>query len=402
MRARHYAPLTIDAFRHTYNRVECYMSENGITSYSEDVGIAFLKARHRGMAYAALSSYERNRVRHVWAMNKVLQTGDFSGKATPRSPIFVYSGNLGLSFNEFIHHEELHKRANTVSKINLYLRELYLFLADRQKQVEELDIHLGLLFLRDLKRHKRTWTHVVSSVRAFVRYSCERSLLADNNFSRWDKILCMHRPKNPQLPSHYRYEEIEKLLNTIDRSCPKGKRDYAMILLAARYGIRASDIVGITYANFDWEVNSVSLIQAKTGKPVSFPLSEEVGEAIIDYIRFGRPDIDTPYVFLEHLAPYGRASIMALYRAVTEWMLTAHIDTSARKHGPHALRHSLAINLFENGESPGIISEILGHSNTLTTMAYVKVDLKHLRQCALEISQVPETFYSELYEKENR
>ena len=88
-------------------------------------------------------------------------------------------------------------------------------------------------------------------------------------------------------------------------------------------------------------------------------------------------------------------------RIVLEWMLAARIDISTRKHGPHSLRHSLAINLFENGESPSVISEILGHSNLLTTMSYVKVDLKHLRQCALEVPQIPEIFYLEIYEKEN-
>ena len=116
------------------------------------------------------------------------------------------------------------------------------------------------------------------------------------------------------------------MLDAIDRSCPKGKRDYAMLLLAARYGLRASDIVGITYANFEWEFNRLSLVQAKTGKPVSFPLSEEIGSAIIDYIKFGRPDIDSPHVFLEHMAPYQRISPQALSRIVSEWMLPARID----------------------------------------------------------------------------
>lgn len=166
-----------------------------------------------------------------------------------------------------------------------------------------------------------------------------------------------------------------------------------MILLAARYGLRASDIVGVTYANFEWELNRLSLVQTKTGKPVSFPLSEEIGSAIIDYIKFGRPEIDSPYVFLEHMAPYQRISPQALPGIVSEWMLSAQIDISTRKHGPHSLRHSLAINLFENGETPSVISEILGHSNLSTTLNYVKVDLKHLRQCALEVPQIPEFFY---------
>ena len=360
-----------------------------------------MKTRHKGMAYAQLSDFEKNMVRHIKIMNEVLHTGIIIGKPTPRSPMFEFKGDLGIQFNEFICHERRIKSPLTVSKHHLYLRDLYDFLKENNKLVKEFGIPDCLLFLRELKRKKRPWHHVVSSVRAFVRYSCERNLLADCNFSRWDRILCLHRPKNPQLPSYYSREEIKKMLDAIDRSCPKGKRDYAMLLLAARYGLRASDIVGITYANFKWEFNRLSLVQAKTGKPVSFPLSEEIGSAIIDYIKFGRPDIDSPHVFLEHMAPYQRISPQALSRIVSEWMLAARIDISTRKHGPHSLRHSLAINLFENGESPSVISEILRHSNLLTTMSYVKVDLKHLRQCALEVPQIPEIFYLEIYEKEN-
>ena len=401
LRERHYAPLTICAFKSSYNKLECYMLENKIEIYSARVGEDFLKTRHKGMAYAQLSDFEKNMVRHIKIMNEVLHTGIIIGKPTPRTPMFEFKGDLGIQFNEFICHERRIKSPLTVSKHHLYLRDLYDFLKENNKLVKEFGIPDCLLFLRELKRKKRPWHHVVSSVRAFVRYSCERNLLADCNFSRWDRILCLHRPKNPQLPSYYSREEIKKMLDAIDRSCPKGKRDYAMLLLAARYGLRASDIVGITYANFEWEFNRLSLVQAKTGKPVSYPLSEEIGSAIIDYIKFGRPDIDSPHVFLEHMAPYQRISPQALSRIVSEWMLAARIDISTRKHGPHSLRHSLAINLFENGESPSVISEILGHSNLLTTMSYVKVDLKHLRQCALEVPQIPEIFYLEIYEKEN-
>lgn len=401
LRERHYAPLTICAFKSSYNKLECYMLENRIEIYSARVGEDFLKTRHKGVAYAQLSDFEKNMVRHIRIMNEVLHTGIIIGKPTPRSPMFEFKGDLGIQFNEFICHERRIKSPQTVSKYHLYLRDLFNFLKENNKLVKDFDIPSCLLFLRDLKRKKRPWPHVVSSVRAFIRYSCERNLLGDCNFFRWDKILCLHRPRNPQLPSYYSKEEIEKLLVTIDRSSPKGKRDYAMILLAARYGLRASDIVGVTYANFEWELNRLSLVQTKTGKPVSFPLSEEIGSAIIDYIKFGRPEIDSPYVFLEHMAPYQRISPQALPGIVSEWMLSAQIDISTRKHGPHSLRHSLAINLFENGETPSVISEILGHSNLSTTLNYVKVDLKHLRQCALEVPQIPEFFYLDIYEKEN-
>lgn len=109
--------------------------------------------------------------------------------------MFEFKGDLGIQFNEFICHERRIKSPLTVSKHHLYLRDLYDFLKENNKLVKEFGIPDCLLFLRELKRKKRPWHHVVSSVRAFVRYSCERNLLADCNFSRWDRILCLHRPK---------------------------------------------------------------------------------------------------------------------------------------------------------------------------------------------------------------
>lgn len=401
LQLKHYADLTISAFKSSYRKLEWYMSENGIEFYDEDVGKSFLRSRHNGKPYALLSNFEKNIIRHIGAINEVLHTGVFSGNHSPRIPKFEYHGDLGVQFNEFLCHERKIKSPHTVTKLHLYLRELYSFLKTKKKNVGELDIPLALRFLSELKQKKCPWHHIISCVRAFILYSCERNLLADNSFARWDKILRLHRPKNPRLPSHYSKEEIEMLLNTIDRSTPKGKRDYVMILLAARYGLRASDITGITFSNFEWDLNRLSLVQAKTGKPISFPLSEEIGNGVIDYIKYGRPDIDSAYVFLEHQAPYRKTSITSLGRSVSYWMLAANIDISKRKHGPHALRHSLATNLFENGEMPSVISEILGHSNSETTLNYLKIDLKHLRQCALEVPLIPRIFYTEIYEREN-
>ena len=116
LRERHYAPLTICAFKSSYNKLECYMLENKIEIYSARVGEDFLKTRHKGMAYAQLSDFEKNMVRHIKIMNEVLHTGIIIGKPTPRSPMFEFKGDLGIQFNEFICHERRIKSPLTVSK----------------------------------------------------------------------------------------------------------------------------------------------------------------------------------------------------------------------------------------------------------------------------------------------
>ena len=130
---------------------------------------------------------------------------------------------------------------------------------------------------------------------------------------------------------------------------------------------------------------------------MTLPLSEEVGSAIIDYIRHGRPDIDLPFVFIKAHAPYGELKATGLAANLADWMRAAGIDSTGRKHGPHALRHSLATNLLGANQPVPVISEILGHSTSESTMVYTRVSVDMLRQCALDVPFVKSSFYDDLY-----
>ncbi|GHV59643.1 hypothetical protein FACS1894182_14040 [Bacteroidia bacterium] len=191
---------------------------------------------------------------------------------------------------------------------------------------------------------------------------------------------------------------MEALINAIDRGHPQGKRDYAMVLLAARYGLRISDIIGMRHCNLDWEHNRIIVVQQKTGKKVVLPLSEEVGDAIIDYLKYGRPKIDNPFIFITAQAPYKELSSSGIHQAISDYFRIAGVSFTNRKHGPHALRHSLASNLLKSNETLPVISGILGHSSTETTMEYLRVDMDLLKQCALDVPFVPSSFYDKLYE----
>lgn len=175
------------------------------------------------------------------------------------------------------------------------------------------------------------------------------------------------------------------MLDVIDRGNPAGKRDYAIILLVARLGLRTLDIKHLKLDNLKWSDNRIELIQSKTSGVLSLPLLPDVGWAIIDYLKNGRPKVECPYVFLRHLAPLEPFSDQdRLHQIVVKYMRLAKIPISPqKKKGMHSLRHTLASRLLEKNTPLSVISDILGHVSSDSTAVYLKVNVDMLRECAL-------------------
>ena len=163
-----------------------------------------------------------------------------------------------------------------------------------------------------------------------------------------------------------------------------GKRNYAILLLAARLGLRSGDIRDFKFEHIDWENNLIRKVQRKTGEPITLPLLPEIGWALIDYIKHGRPLSDAPEIFVRQVAPHVP---MKYYDSMLVKLLQqAGISTEApRHHGMHALRHSLATRLLEQNTPLPIIQEVLGHCDPATTQQYISVDVEQLRSCAMEV-----------------
>lgn len=196
--------------------------------------------------------------------------------------------------------------------------------------------------------------------------------------------------KQNRIPSVWTPENVTKLLEAIDRGNPSGKRDYAIILLVARLGIRTIDVKHLKLEHLNWHSNRLTFIQSKTAREINLPLLPDVGWAIIDYLKNGRPKIDSPYVFLRHLAPLEPFSDEdRLHQIITKYMKLARIPLSLeKKRGMHSLRHTLASVLLEKNTPLSVISDILGHISTDTTAVYLKVDVEMLRECALNSEEV--------------
>lgn len=269
----------------------------------------------------------------------------------------------------------------TIRVKKIKIRQFFSFLDGRKIAFSDLTSADISDFMTTLCRYHRATIHVFSSIlRDFFRYCHEIGILEK------DISLCVPRPKiytEENIPETWTPDEVRQVLNVIDRSNAIGKRDYAMLLLAILLGMRAGDICALKFKNLDWNQKLIVYTQQKTQKVNTLPLLPIIGEAIIDYLKFGRLDSKCDNVFIRHIHPYGEfQSSTAVSENLKKYMRHAGLSVKKRK-AAHSLRHTLASSLLCEGIPLITISNILGHNSLKTTSAYTKVDIPALRKCAL-------------------
>jgi site-specific recombinase XerD len=284
------------------------------------------------------------------------------------------------------------KRYFSPYTVNECIRQIGLFLDFLGKRsVKKFDQIRGedlTDFVYSLSRFsQKTISRIASYIRVFLRFLIFRGSLKTDLSQAVPSIPVPHQSK---IPSVWDRELLTKLLDAVDRSSPRGKRDYAIMLLACRLGLRQSDIRELKLDHINWEAEMISITQAKTKNPLSLPLTNEVGNALIDYIKFARPKTNYRQVFLRLTPPFIPLSKNShFYHVVKYWRELAGIQFRTKQHqGMHSLRHSLATYLLEDDAPFSLIANILGHTSMNTTMIYAKSSVETLRQVALSIKEV--------------
>jgi site-specific recombinase XerD len=224
----------------------------------------------------------------------------------------------------------------------------------------------------------------VSELRNYFRFLYLEGYIREPISEKLPRIVSVTRTK---LPTVWTEEQVEKVIEGVDLASPCGKRDYAMILFAARLGLRVGDIMKLQLTDIDWKENKITIIQSKTKETLVLPLPNEVGWALINYLREGRPITDSTNVFVRHLPPYDGFTIASnLLNVIAKAVRCADIPAEKKNSfGWRTLRHSLATNLLQNNVELSTISSILGHSSPETVKHYIRVDLDGLRKCALKV-----------------
>ncbi len=364
-----------------------YMESEDIDCYTLDVGTNFSEWIKHAQQY---SQYIKSRdIRATTLLALLIQDKPYEYRRTTAN--YELPGETGRVIKSFVKHLEETKSISNKTKTG--------YLGVLNRLAIYTDIH-GLFpkdmsmneLIKFLSSKQNSSAHVLGIIRRFSSYMYDEHIVGTNLAVLLEGI----RPKRREkLPSYYDKEEVIKIEQAVDRTCALGKRDYAIILLASRLGLRSSDISRLTFSDLDWDANKIHIVQYKTQKPLTLPLLSDVGNAIIDYARYGRPKTDRSNIFVTANRPYGQISSAGMSSIVTNHIYKAGIEPKGRHTGSHSLRRSLATTLLENDIMLPVISECLGHSCSTSTMHYLGIDVKSLLECSLEVPLVREDFYNQ-------
>lgn len=225
----------------------------------------------------------------------------------------------------------------------------------------------------------------------YLRQFCDYLKEQDMEIENWKYIFSQRIQRTMPIYDYVHDGELEEILTVIDTNTAAGKRDKAMILLGARLGLRACDIVKLKLTDVDWHRGELHVLQSKTQNTVILPLMKDVGLALRDYIENARPESDHPEVFLRLIAPFEALdSGVGLEYQFTKYELLAGVERMPYDgKGFHGLRRRLGHNMLTNGIPVTTIAQVLGQNSLEATMQYLSLDSKNLKECALDFQGIP-------------
>ena len=215
-------------------------------------------------------------------------------------------------------------------------------------------------------------------LRVFLRYARREGVIRGDlgKTVEWPQVYRLS-----SIPRSISWEDVAKLLSAVDRRTPCGKRDYAILLLLVTYGLRSREVAALTLDDIDWKRDRLAVPERKAGHSTAFPLSKSVGEALVDYLRHGRPTTPDRRVFLRVVAPYRPIGGAVISSCAAKYLRRAGIKVP--RAGSHTLRHTLVQRLVDNDFSLKTIGDFVGHRSPASTQIYAKVAVESLRQIAL-------------------
>ena len=395
LQENNYSPVTIRFYEREWSKIQTFLEETyGSTEYNMERGLEYLEKQYGFIKKCNDGTLSQQRVQllrvvHMledYRRHQVLTRRYYASK----NPIILntYYLNIFTDYKNSLVSTKLSKA--TVEHYKKISKTFIDYLQQRKvESIKDVTIDVCNSYLKTLAGFSfKTIEQQVCGIRHFLRFLYSSNLII-NDYA--EKIHMPTVSKNAKIPSTWKLDELKAILSVIDRNSPIGKRDYAMILLACVLGLRVGDIKLLRFENFNWEAKQISIIQHKTQKPLSLPIPDSVGWAIIDYIKNGRPQYyETDYIFLKHMPPFDPiGDDNHMHQQLVKYMRKAGISQyRKRRSGFHSLRHSAGSILLEMEVPLPIITNILGHSDSNVTAIYLKTDLQKLAECILS----PEDF----------
>ena len=394
LNSREYAAVHHGRIKEAWENLAKWMKSHNFANFTEAIGFQYCdETLGTHIIVDRLTHSEQIRLRAVRMLTSYQKDGDFEFR-TPRIEKIFY-GNTGNGMSLYLSYlrNVQHLSEVTISNKEHYLYQFFCYVEKCSLTLDNLSIEAIEDFFSSFEYSLASRHNCSSTLRIYFRYAYDNGITGKDNSVFVLKDNYNHHCK---IPTTYDENEISRIITSVERSSDIGKRDYLILLLAAEYGWRSSDIVNFRFNQIDWDKNVICFSQHKTGIPVEYPLISSVGNAIIDYLKHGRPITNSEEIIVSaESAKKGRPlSTPTVHSIVTKYMQKADIKNwKHKKHGPHSLRHSLATNMLKRNVSISIISTVLGHQNTETTKVYLQVDMEKLRKCPLSMPEICSKHY---------
>jgi len=390
---RSYTVRTVNRYKRVWEQLADFARTQGLPAeYTRELALCFEQAYgpRDGEVLKLGQRWRRHLVFGIKVLDDFARTGTICRFKVETTGLRVPVGmHRVLRDYEQYARERRHLRPSSLAE-RMHIIAVFLdFL--RTRGLESLDTlqaeDIGTFIRTRADWRPKTVSRASSDLRQFFQYLFMRGILPRDLSI---VIPTVRLASNATVPSVWEPELVERLLAVVDRRSPKGKRDYAILLLAARLGLRLGDIKGLTLDHLHWTTSTIEIIQRKTGEPLVLPLIEEVGNALIDYLRAGRPPVEHRHLFTNLTPPFAPiCENDRLYRVVTYWRELAGIKfRTPQRQGLHSLRHTLATRLLGAQTPFPVISAVLGHASPATTFIYAKADVETLRIAAIDPEEV--------------
>lgn len=381
-----YCDNSYKIFEYHYKNLLKYYEEKEIEKYSYDVSIQFLEDKwHLDINKGNFNYWESRKCRSIKMLDDIYKNRTIRIRYS-YNQIILNDDNLKILNDYISYNQKIGLSEKNIKGIKTFITKFLKYIENNNLNIKSIDLNISLKFLSEFTNiNTVTMKNYIFMLKMFFLYLFDNNIINKNIGYLLPNI---KKIKNAKLPSVWNFDDLNKILNSIDNNTNKGKRDLAIIMLAITTTLRASDIINLKLDNIDFENNIINVIQEKTKNQVILPLMNKTKLALIDYIENARPkNTDYKNVFLSCCSivkPIMNSS--ALSTMLNNYCNKLGLDHN-QKRGIHSLRHTTLNCLFNDNETSLItITEISGHNNPNSLNSYIKTDLKRLSEFTLNIN----------------
>ncbi|MDO5139474.1 MAG: site-specific integrase, partial [Oscillospiraceae bacterium] len=354
-------------------------SERGIVEYSPESG----KLYADDVISKVTGKFSKNRYhtqgRFIRLLDSYHRTGEFDFKMMPRGKIQPVNEHHRLLYAQYI--SFLGKQYGNENTIHFYSYGMYSFLqyleSSGHSDIEKLDPSIVFDYIRQSKQNRQR--EILCELRSVFHFLCREDLIGS--------IAGVHAPRIKKIIQTLEDDELERIHAAINNG-EVTLRDGAIVLLGLSTGIRACDVIRLKLSDLDWEMETITFRQSKTGNIVHLPLTVKVGNAIARYITEERPAAPNDYLFVRGIAPFNPLADHASCHCIVKRVFQKAGISTNRVLGMHMLRHNAASIMVRNAVPVETIAAVLGHSSPDSTDIYISTDEERLRECVLPMTGI--------------